>query len=394
VPALAVLPGQMQTEYWDTIVPGLALRVGMGGTRTYFVRYRFGGKNRRLKLGTHPNLTLADARDRARKKLAEVQGGGDPAQQKADRRVGHGTFRALADEVLAARKARTRPKTQRQREQLLEKHVLPAWGEREAASITRREVVLLVERIAASTPIQANRILAIIRLLFNDGLRRGFPGLDASPAHMVAPPGEESGRDRYLTAAEIRKVWQATEHEPLWSRAVVRLAFLTAQRVGSILALQWQLVDRDLWTIPAKDFKGKRTHLVPLSAEALAILESLRRPAPADETWVFPSRAGTQSGHVTNVSKPLERTRTLAGIPHWVLHDSRTTFRTWATRGAEDGGLGVLPHVADAVLGHAESSLGWSRYQGDRDRYLLAEKRAALKAWGAWVAAAAVKDAS
>jgi integrase len=67
------------------------------------------------------------------------------------------------------------------------------------------------------------------------------------------------------------------------------------------------------------------------------------------------------------------------------LHDFRTTFRTWAVRAPEDGGLGVAAQVADAVLGHKEASLGFARYTGDRHRYMLAEKRDALVKWGAFV---------
>lgn len=386
--------GTAQAEFWDTYMPGLCLRVGRSGLKVWTVRYRANGSQRRHKLGVYPRLSLADARQAARDALARADAGGDPAMEKQERRADGSTFGALAEEVLdaRARKGRdgrpTRERTQRERRRILERELLPAWGKRNAASINRREVVRLVERIARRAPVQANRTLAVIRLIFNDGIRRGFPGLESNPAHLVEPPGNEEGRDRFLDPDEIKKVWEATEPESPSVRGIIRLALLTGQRVGSVQAMKWSDVTDDLWTIPAADFKGKRTHLVPLSRQAVAVLDSLRDPAPHDETFVFPSRARTKTGHLTNMGKPLERVRERSELAHWTLHDLRTTWRTHATRAKEEGGLGIAPNVADAVLGHIETSLGFSRYTGDRERYLLAEKRQALRAWGGFIAKA------
>ena len=113
----------------------------------------------------------------------------------------------------------------------------------------------------------------------------------------------------------------------------------------------------------------------------------------ASSGWVFPSREGTKKGHLTNMGGSLRRIRRSTSIPHWTVHDFRTTFRTWATRarsveGEVPAGLGIEAHVADAVLGHKEASLGFSRYTGDRDRYLISEKREAMRRWGRFVRAA------
>ena len=390
-----------QEDFWDALTPGLCLRVsGTTGIKTWLIRYRANGMHRRMKLGRYAPttnreaglFTLADARDEARVKLGKADAGEDPAKPRAEEHDSDTTFRAMAGEVLKARTAKTRGSTQAERDRLLQKELLPKWGDREVASITRREVVLLVERIVErGAPVLANRVLALIRLLFNDGLRRGFPTLEASPAHMVEPPGEEKGRDRYLTSDEINGVWRATEPENPLTRDSFRLALLTGQRIGSILAMRWDGIRGDVWTIPTEHFKGGRPHLVPLSPEALGILEELREIA-MDEQWVFPSRAGTKDPHLSNMGGALRRIRKRSKLPHWTLHDFRTTFRTHAVRSPEDDGLGVAGNVADAVLGHKEATLGFNRYTGDRDRYLLAEKREALRKWGAFVGKAAKVD--
>lgn len=387
-----------QEDVWDELVPGLCCRVsGTTGRKTWYVRYRANGTHRRLKLGTYPGMTLAAARTEARDVQVRADAGEDPAPERRNGSAPGAeeepstTFKALAREVLEAKASKTRQATRDERRRILERELLPAWGKREAASITRRDVVTLVEEIAKrGAPVMANRTLALVRLIYNTGLRRGFPTLESSPAHMVEPPGEEAGRGRYLDRDEIRTVWRATEPENPETKAIFRLTLLTAQRVGSVCALRWaDIDDADVWTIPEAMFKGKRHHAVPLSAEARAVLDDMR-PLTGSSAYVFPGRSDG-GPHVSSTNSALRRIRKRSGLRHWTLHDMRRTFRTWATRAAEPTnpkdptGLGVAPHVADAVLGHKEASLGFARYTGDAHRYLLAEKREALARWGAFV---------
>jgi len=400
-----------QEDFWDTLVPGLHLRVsGTTGRKTWLVRYRANGTQRRVKLGiyapdSNPDLgllSLADAREASRPYLAAADAKRDLAReeevvaQAEEVRQSGSSFEKMAEEVLKARARKgragrpTRDSTQRERRRILEKEILPRWKGREAGAITRREVVLLVEGIAdRGAQVQANRTLALLRLLFNDAIRRGFPGVETNPAHLVEAPGAEPPRRRYLGKTEIRAVWKATVEETPLIRGVFRLALLTGQRIGSVCAMRWDGIqgegDTALWRIPAEDFKGGRPHLVPLSPEALRALRELEEDQ-VSEDQVFPSRAGCKKPHLTNLTKPLDRIRDRSELEHWTAHDFRTTFRTWATRAKEDGGMGIPGNVADAVLGHAENTLGWNRYQGDQELYLLHEKREALNAWGAFVA--------
>jgi integrase len=391
----AVKTDQVQEEFWDDVVPGLALRVSRAGLKTFAVRYRANGTHRRLTLGRHPHLTLADARAAARKTLGEAQGGMDPALEQKQRRATNTTFAALAAEVLEAKAATTRPRTRRERQRIVDVELLPRWEHRPVASITRRDVVELVERIARrGAGVAANRTLGVIKVLFNEGLRRGFPMLEASPAGLVAPPHAETSRDRYLDRKEIKRLWTVLDDEMQATRTLFRFTLLTAQRIGSVCALRWaDIDDADVWRIPAAAFKGKRPHLVPLSPEALAALDELR-PLTGGDEFAFPARTDGATKHRNSVSRALQRINELSELPPWTLHDFRTTFRTHATRAAQPdhkrdpAGLGVAPHVADAVLGHKEASLGFDRYTAEPERYLLSEKRDALTRWGAFVRAA------
>ena len=379
-----------QTDYWDLLTPGLCVRVsGSTNKRTWYVRYRANGKHRRLKLGTYPALSLADARDAARRTQVKADAGEDPAQARDERKATDSTFGAMAREVLEAKEATTRKATRRERRRILGAELLPEWEKRPAASITRREVVQLVERIALRAPTMANRTLALVKTLYNEALRRGFPTIESNPAHMARPPRTEKGRGRFLGRSEIGVVWKTIEDEKLIMRAIFQLTLLTAQRVGSVCALRWEDIDdADVWTIPAEVFKGRRPHAVPLSREAFSILDGLRG---VDDTYVFPGRIDGGRAHIASTNNALQRIRKASGLPAWTVHDFRRTFRTHATRAEsptnpkDPAGLGVAPHVADAVLGHKEASLGFDRYTGEPERYLLAEKREALEKWGAFV---------
>lgn len=382
-----------QMDVWDDLLPGFGVRVsGASGRKTYFVRYRANGRQRRMKVGRHPVLSLADARERARELLAGAQAGDDPQAEKAERRSVDVTFATLAEEVLEAKATTTREATRRERRRIVEAELLPEWGSVPAAAITRRDVVQLVEAIARrGAPVMANRTLALVRLIFNTGLRRGFPTLETSPAHLVEPPGGEEGRARFLERDELRVLWSVLEEEGAIMGGIFRLTLLTAQRVGSVCSLRWEDInDADVWTIPAAQFKGRRPHAVPLSVEALEVVESLR-PLTGHGVHVFPGRADGADPHITSTNKALQRVRKRTGLRRWTVHDFRRTFRTHATRSAEPAnpkdpsGLGVAPHVADAVLGHKEASLGFDRYTGEPERYLLAEKREALERWGRFV---------
>jgi integrase len=379
--------GSGPIEHWDTNTPGLCLRVG-ATTKVWYVRYRFGDRHRRMKLGTFPRLSLSGAREKARDALAAADAGEDPAAERAEKRDGSRSVAALCAEVLEARRGKVREVTRQEYSRLIARDVLPVWGAREAGAVTRRDVVELVEAVARRAPVAGNRVLAVVRIIWNEGLRRGFPGVENNPAHLVTLPTVEAPRERYLTRSELRRVWRTTEDEALLPLALVRLALLTGQRAGSLTRMRWQDISGDVWTIPAEHFKGKRAHAVPLSASALAVLDEMPR---VDDVWAFPARAGAAAPHWTNLGKLQARIRRAAKVDGWTLHDCRRTMRTWCVRHTEDGGLGLPgPHV-DAVLGHREGTIGAAVYTGDRASYLLREKREVLDKWGAFVVAA-VKD--
>ena len=388
-----------QEDFWDALTQGLCLRVsGTTSRKTWLVRYRANGRHRRTKLGDYPQLSIADARKAARDALVMVDAGDDRGQKRADQKAGGDSFREMVGELLDAKDEKggkrglLREATKREYRRIADTYLLPDWGHRPAGEITIREIRLFVDRIARRAPGMANRILALTKMLFQEGWKQhGFPGLDGNPAADMTRPAYEPPRERLLTRTELGQVWAATEPESPLTRGVFRLAILTAQRVGAIRSMRWQDIDGDLWTSPAEHNKSKRIQTVPLSREALAVVAELEA-VRIDPIWVFPARKGTKVPHMTNTRSAMARIRKRSGIAPWRVHDFRRAFRSTATKALEKGGLGVAPHIADLTLGHAEDSLGWSHYQGERHLYLLTERAQALKAWGAFVRAAVAAD--
>ena len=182
------------------------MRVSSAGRRTFIVRYRAGGRYRRMSLGQYPTRSLADARRRARQVLGEVASDGDPAQARQDARQAP-TFEALAALYLE-KHPRVRKRSWRQHRRMIENELLPKWRGLRTGEIRHRDVRELVEATAERpAPISANRVRALISKIFNFGVSREV--VEFNPCAQLEQPGRERRRDRVLTDTEIRLFWTA-----------------------------------------------------------------------------------------------------------------------------------------------------------------------------------------
>ncbi|HEY5865031.1 MAG TPA: integrase arm-type DNA-binding domain-containing protein, partial [Candidatus Tectomicrobia bacterium] len=325
--AAAPAPPEGQVDYFDQTPPSLGLRVAPSGRKTWFVMYCASGRLRRYTLGTYPAVSLADARQRATDARHRVAHGGDPAQARQDGRQAP-TVAELGAQYLDLY-AKVQKKSWREDARYLTTEVLPAWGQRKAAEVRRRDVVILLDQIAArGAPIAANRVLSLVRKLWNWAISHDY--LEHNPCLQVQPPGKEHSRERVLSAEEIRLVWGAcTALPPVWE-VYMKVVLLTAQRCGEVRTMQWSDVDLGAawWTIPGTQAKNGLTHRVPLNAPVLALLHQLRRedrPTP----WVFPS-SRLQQRPITNISKTARLVADKAGVCY-VTHDLRRTAASHMT---------------------------------------------------------------
>ena len=364
----AEAPSRGQIEYFelDGRLPGFGLRVSASGRKSWILLYRNGRHPRRLTLGTYPILGLADARAQAREALATVVGGGDPAMVKRVDRSAI-SFGELADDYIE-RHAKPKKRTWRDDERMLEKYVPKDWRRTNAADILRRDIRDLLDSLVGRTPILANRVLALLRKVYNFALSRDL--VEVNPCHGIERPAPERQRDRVLTPNEIRALWQALNDVDMTTAALYRLHLLTAQRGGELRSMAWRDVDLEAawWTIPTEQSKNKLAHRVPLSPAALTLLRELQSRAREGNPWVF--RTPSRSGHRTTAHKCTVRVRKVSAVD-FVPHDLRRTAASHMTS------LGISRLVVAKILNHVERGVTavYDRHSYD------SEKRAALETW-------------
>lgn len=389
-------PGRTLIDLRDAQQPGLIFTILPSGRKQFSLRYRTQGKQRRFVLGDFPALTLSKARGRAAAELVTIRAGHDRAVElRAAKARPVDRVEALARDYLAQH-AHAKKRTASEDERMLNRDVLPHWGDRSVRSITRRDVRDVLERIVKrGSPIAANRTLEVIRKMFNWGIQHDW--LEGNPASQIEKPGVEQSRDRVLSDDEIRALWAllgrfpGTAEKPAPGRtrakagdagvfcpvspalaAVQRLRLLTAQRGGEIVRMRW--ADLDLhagwWTIPAEHSKNGKPHRVPLVTEAVSIIKAQAPDRDERREFVFTGRHGALvEERVKKAGAALSR---VLGF-EFRSHDLR---RTVATRLGE---AGIPREDIAAVLNHVQGGPAatrvYDRYQRDR------EKRIALDVW-------------
>jgi integrase len=284
------------------------------------------------------------------------------------------TFERVAREYLE-RHAKPKKRSWREDARILAHDVLPRWRRRPARDVTPRDVRALLDRIVArGAPIQANRTLAVVRRVFNwaSAPDRALVPQGYNPCRGLERPAAERARERVLDAGEIRAIWWALDSEPVRNAALFRLYLLTAQRGGEIRTMAWEDVDLESgwWTIPGARAKNGRSHRVPLSRDAVAVLRALVPTTGA--RWVFPTPRGSASGYRERVYKVVDRVRRTSGVVDFRPHDLRRTAASHMTA------MGIPRLVVAKLLNHAERGVTavYDRYGYEQ------EKREAVEAWG------------
>jgi integrase len=345
-------------DYWDAIVPGLAVRVTERGHKSFVLvaRYPANPKNpTRRALGDCGALSLEQARDKARRWLELISKGIDPkieeAREKAAaQRRQTNSFAAVAAEFLDRHAAGLRKSAEARR--IVEQEFVKRWGARPITDILPEEVAAAIRAIVKrDAPYQAHNALGYIRRLFNWAIGTHEFGIETSPVERLKPAdliGKREARERVLSDDELRAVWRAAGEMGYPYGPTFRLLILTGQREREVADMRWGEVDpaKRLWTVPAQRMKGGRAHEVPLSPAATQLLDSLPRFAGE---CVFTTTAGTKP--INGFAKAKVRIDKLSGVTGWVIHDLRRTVRTHFSA------LPVQDLVRELVIAHAKPGL-------------------------------------
>jgi integrase len=349
---------------WDTTCVGFGARRQTNGT-FYYVRYRHGGQQTLRSIGRHGAPWTPDtARARARELLRVVAGGADPFAPA----LGGDTFGVVVDRYLERKRGSLKPKSFAEATRYLRTLSAPL-AKLGLGEIDRRKIAVLLGQIEdGSGAVSRNRARSAVSAFFSWCITEGL--LDANPVVGTAKASENGSRERVLTRDELRKLWRGLDAGPFDD--IVRLLVLTGQRRNEIGKLAWSEVDlaRKLIVLSSERTKNSRAHEVPLSAQALAIIEGLPRRKSTD--FVF----SDNGNHDWDRGKA--RLDGRVGIAPFTLHDLR---RTCATGMAE---LGVQPHHIEAVLNHQSGHKASVAGIYNRAKY-SDEMRQALQRWADYV---------
>jgi integrase len=301
---------------------GLYVRVHPSGARVFMYRSRRGGSSLWITLGSYPSLSLAAARRKAASHSSGL----------IDSRM---TVK-LSHEARLLHIAKTY-KSPLQVKQRMELHFVPKFGDKLLADVTRAEVSALLTKVAASAPVQANRLLTDIKLLFSYAVERGW--LDNSPVALLSSKtvgGRESARDRVLDDDELRRLIGVlrTDRFAVPTRLALALCLLTGQRSGEVRGVTTAEVKGGVWTLPKQRTKNGKGHKVYLGKTPKLLFR-----------LGFKALGSSPFGEMPNQVLSRATTRMAFTTP-FTPHDLR---RTMATHMAE---MGVAPHVVEKCLNH------------------------------------------
>jgi integrase len=339
-------------EVPDGKIAGLYLVLQPSGARSWAVRYRVNGLSRKLTIGPHPTIDLATARKRAREALGDVAGGKDPAAVKqASKATARAEHAAEVDrvervvELFVERHAKPKTRDWRETERMLVNEVVSRWKGRRLSQITRAHVhEMLDEIVDRGAPIRANRVFAQFRKMCRWAIARGI--IERSPCEGLTAPSVETRRDRVLSDDEIRLAYRAFEVAGWPFGPIGELLLLTGARRDEVAGMKWSELDLDarVWSLPKTRTKNKRDHQIPLSDDAVRIIEGLPRIGFAKDGLVFTvtgrtpvsgfSRAKTMvDGTILETLREEAEARgddpqKVQALARWTIHDLRRSVAT------------------------------------------------------------------
>ena len=376
-------------------VPGLALQVTPAGARSWTLRVMIGGKRRDMGLGgfSPSGVTLARAREAAVEARELIRNGIDPIQQQQAAQsalraamVDALTFKACAERYIKAHAASWKnAKHCQQWRNTLAQHAYPVFGELLVRDVKLSHVMAVLEPMWATTNETAVRLRGRIEIVLDWAAARELRDA-TNPARwrghldkLLAKPSKINKREHHaaLSVGDVGAFMARLRSADGMGARALEFVILTAARSGEVRGATWAEFDlgAKVFTVPVSRMKAGKEHRVPLSAEALALLQALPRMAGSE--FVFPAPRGGALSDMT-LTAVLRRLQVPA-----VPHGFRSTFRDWAAERTN-----YPRDVAEMALAHAIGDKVEAAYRrGD-----LFEKRAAMMDdWAKFLARAETK---
>ncbi len=380
---------------------GLNLEVRSDG-KFWFYAFRLNGKQLKLNLGGYPTVRLSDAREMHQTAWTLVQDGEDPRQatitstqkkralmeqieieQKQiaeEAKKVRFTFKSVASEWMSNKEPSITKDTYRRRSLLLQNSVFPVIGRHQISDLRVSDVLRVLKPISErGSTYQAKRCREILQQIFN--YARALELCETNPAeairHVPAMRTHQSEHYRALEFSEMGELLQRLRdpesNRHSYARPALELLILTAVRPGNVCAARWEHFhlegEQPTWVIPAKLMKKRRDHVVPLSAQAVQLLQTIQG-YNWSQAWLFP---GTKNQGLSDGT--LKRQLALLGYGHDQVHPHG--FRSSFSTHANESGLWSRDAI-EWVLAHVETNEVRGAY--NRAQY-MDERRRMLQWW-------------
>jgi integrase len=359
-------PDRGQITYQDNRFPGFGVRVSQGGGKSFVLVH--GAKRQRITIGRYPAITLKEAREEAKRILAETRLG--------KRRLAPINFGDAKERFLLECAQRNRPRTVVEYRRHLDRHF--DFGSTRLSDLSTQDVMARVNRLR-KTPAEQNHAFVTARAFFNWAVRNRL--LEHSPISGLRLPAKVQPRDRVLTDTEFLEVFRKAGKFRYPFGPIVRLLCLTGQRRNEIASIRWEWVDQEnrLISFPSDATKNRRRHLVPYGNLTADIIESL----PERGAFVFPARVSDVRGRPTTCFNGWSRSKrdfdaTLENVEPYTLHDIRRTFSSKLAM------HGTPIHVTERLLNHATGTISGVAAIYNRHTY-VDEMRSAIEQLEAFI---------
>lgn len=362
-------PGRKRTDYYCESLTGFMLEVRKSGGKTYYYRYTDPyGRQQQPKIARHGDLPFHKIQKKAKDMLADATLGGDPAAEKKAKRA-IPTYATLAEQHLDY--AKTYQKSPANTERIIRLHLLPRWGKLRLDEITQPAVAkwLAAKHEEGLAPATVEKIRVLLNRSFELALQWNMPGVIKNPVKGIPRKPINNARDRYLNAAEAKRLMTAVEASlNPQLKHIVGLLLLTGARVSELLHAEWRHIDLDKrqWLIPTS--KTGKARYVPLSKPAIDILSAVPRFDKC--AYVLPNPE-TRKPFVS-IKHAWQTAREEAKLPDLRIHDLRHSAASFMIN------AGIDLFAVGKVLGHADhkSTMRYSHLANDT---LLAAVEAGAK---------------
>ena len=401
-------------KHHDGAGNGLFLRVDKNGGRFWIQRIVIRGKRREIGLGGFPVVSLAEARKVALANKQLAFAGGDPLAERRKSRETL-TFADAVDRYLAAKLGEFRnEKHRKQWRATLDAYARPVLGDMPVRSVGVSDVLRAVHPIWASKTETASRLRGRIESILSwatvAGHREGpNPARWKGNLSELLPKAAKVAKTDNQPALALGDVpaWWAdlTKRDGMAAQALQFLT-LTAARSGEVRGMTWDEIDfgaRDktdrtdrtlaaIWTVPAPRMKNGREHRVPLTGDAVALLDALPRLDGSPFVFFAPRGGALSDMSISAVMRRMQEAEEKAGRPGWldpknkrpaVPHGLRSTFRQWAAE------RGYPRDMAEIALAHFIGSDVERAYQRSD---MVERRRMMMNDWASFLRGEAVAD--